>query len=503
MTPLRPDPNQPHNAPSAARLQAFRGEQRAPVPLHPRERALIVSAVVHLCFLPWAIGTRDAWSQFTVLGLGLVSFILSVLPRHYSGEYSPEGAFSISPIQRLIRFPVLWIGLLFVAYIVTQALNPAWARVSDGTAWWIEKRDHITWLPTGVEAPAARMNAWRVASVVASIWLLCSALWTGLSRRAGVMAVLTALVINGTVLGVVGILQQVTHTSLILWFIKVPVPHPVATFVYENHGGAYFNLITISAIGLMIWHMVRSQRRYVRSSPAPVFALMAITTAMLVFLTNSRASMVLLIAYLVVGAILFGIWRLYSYKDEGNRIVSILVACVTLSFIGAGAVYLNLGKSLSQLDTLLKPEVGEYINIRINAREATYELFKDKPLTGWGAGSFRHVFPQKQQFYPDIFYAGGDNVLFWDHAHNDYIQALAELGLIGFSLPLLALGWLVWRLWRLGGLGQPAFLLLVLGLCLTLAHSWMDFPLYNPAILTTFCAIWVLTVRWAELETQR
>lgn len=493
----------PPESPGSGLLKAFRGEQRAAVPIHPRERALVIVACIHLIFLPWAIGTRDAWSQFTVFGFGLISFVLALLPRHYEGEYSPEGEFRINPILRLIRFPVFWIGLLFIGYVLAQALNPAWARVSDGTAWWIEPRDHITWLPTSIEAPASRMNAWRMLSVYASIWLLGCALWTGLSRRTAVMGVLGVLVGNGALLGLIGVLQQVTHTEKILWFIKVPVSHPVATFVYENHGGAYFNLITIVAVGLMVWHLVRGQRRMVRSSPAPVFALLAITTGMLVFVSNSRASMILLIAYIVLGSILYGAWRMFGAREDGNRIVSILVACVTLAFVGAGAAYLNLSKSMAQLGTLFEPAVSDSIDFRISARKATYELFQDKPLTGWGAGSFRHVFPQKQQFYPDIFFAGGDSRLFWDHAHNDYIQALAELGVIGLSLPLLALGWLVWRLCRLGGLGQPAFLLLVLGLGLTLAHSWMDFPLYNPAILTTFCVVWILTVRWAELETQR
>lgn len=471
------------------------------MPIHPRERALVIVACAHLIFLPWAIGTRDAWAQFTVLGFGLVSFALALLPRHYSGDYSPEGEFRINPVLRLIRFPGFWIGLLFVGYVLAQAFNPSWARVSDGTAWWIEPRDHITWLPTSVEAPAARMNAWRMASVYASIWLLCSALWTGLSRRIAVMGVLGVLVANGALLGLIGVLQHVTHSAKILWFIEVPVKHPVATFVYENHGGAYFNLITVVAVGLMVWHLVRGQRRFVRSSPAPVFALLSITTGMLVFVSNSRASMILLVAYGVVGALLFGFWRLFGAKEEGNRTVSIIVACVTLAFVGAGAAYLNLGKSIAQLGTLFEPGVGEHIDFRISARKATYDLFQDEPLTGWGAGSFRHVFPQKQQFYPEIFYAGGDKHLFWDHAHNDYVQALAELGIIGLCLPLLALAWLVWRLCRLGGLGQPAFLLIVLGLGMTMAHSWMDFPLSNTAIVTTFCAVWVLTVRWAELET--
>lgn len=499
----RPLPPRDASAPGGELLKAFRGEMRAPVPIHPLERALVIAATVHLAFLPWAIGTRDVWSQFTVLGLALVCFVLSLLPRRYEGEYAPEGPYGIRTFPRLLRFPVFWLGLVFVGYVLTQALNPSWTRMSSGVVWWLESRDHISWLPTSVEAPVARMNAWRMLSVYASIWLLVCALWIGLSRRTAVMGLLTALVANGALLALVAVLQKVTRATEVLWFIKVPVKHPVGTFVYENHAGAYFNLLIVVAVGLMAWHLVRGQRRLVRSSPAPVYALAAILSGMVVFISNSRASMILLIAYVVGGALLYGCWRLFNRDEHGSRTVSILVACVTLSFVGAGAVYLNLGKSIDQLNALFSNSTKDYIDFRISARDATFDLFKEKPLTGWGAGSFRHAFPEKQQNYPAIFRANNRQVLFWDHAHNDYAQALAELGILGLSLPVLALGWLAVRLCRLGGLGQPAFLLTVLGLGVPLAHSWMDFPLYNPCILTTFCVVCVLTVRWAELETQR
>lgn len=130
------------------------------------------------------------------------------------------------------------------------------------------------------------------------------------------------------------------------------------------------------------------------------------------------------------------------------------------------------------------------------------ELVHVKPLTGWGAGSFRHVFPIKQQNHPMIHRAYG-RVLFWDHAHNDHVQALAELGILGLIAPALGLGWLIFRLLRADAPGQPSLFLLTIGLGLALAHGWVDFPLYNAAIFTTFAALWILLVRWADLESSR
>jgi hypothetical protein len=50
---------------------------------------------------------------------------------------------------------------------------------------------------------------------------------------------------------------------------------------------------------------------------------------------------------------------------------------------------------------------------------------------------------------------------------------------------------------------NPASFLIFLGLLQTLAHCWVDFNFYNPAILMTWCFLWPVLVRWTELEEAR
>ncbi len=488
--------------PKANIVQAFRGEVRAVVPLHSLERALVVVATIQLCFLPWAFGARTSWAQLVSLGLSILAFTLAMWPRRYDGELAPDGDFTLHTWPRLLRFPPFWLGLAFVAYIVIGALNPAYERVSNGSVWFLKPLEHVDWLPSGLDAPFDRMNAWRTLTIVAAVWLLACSLWTGITRRAAIHTILTALVVNGVALALLAILQKVTGAEKILWFVSGAPSYFHGTFYYKNHAAAYFDLIAVVTAGLMIWHHIRGLRHLERSSPSPVFAFGFIVIGACVFMSASRTGMILLAAYIVVLLTTYLVWRARRQAGPSNPILSGLAAVAVLGFIAAAAFFLNLDKSIDQFKRLTKEDKQWSIEARIQARDATYEMFLDQPLTGWGAGSFRHAFPSHQQNYPDIYRGPGRRYFFWEHAHNDYVQALAEFGVIGFAFPVLALLWLVAKLCRLGALGHPAFLLMLFGLGLPLAHSWVDFPLYNACILTTFAAITVMLVRWVELEVR-
>jgi O-antigen ligase len=489
--------------PKANIVQAFRGEVRVAVPLHPLEYALVVIVALHLCLLPWVMGARAPWAQVGSLVFAFIGFIIALWPRKYTGDLAPAGSFVLHPWSRLPKFPLFWLGLLFFAYVICQALNPAWERFSTGTVWFLKSKEHIDWLPTSIEAPFARMNAWRMLTIWGGAWLVVCALWMGLTRRISAHGIIIPVIINAAVIGFIAILQKMTGATKMLWFIDVPAAYFHGTFVYKNHAGAYFNLMIALTAGLLVWNHVRALRRLDRSSPAPVFAFGVILLSAVVFMSGSRTAMLLLAAYTVISFGIYIIWRARTQAvGQSNTFVSVFLALGCGAFIATAAYFLNLDQSIDQIKNAFNEGSKAAIDSRIQARDATYNLFRDEPLTGWGAGSFRHAFPIHQQNYPEIFRVNG-RIMSWDHAHNDYVQFIAEMGIIGALFPLLALGWVIVKLCRLNALSHPAFLVLIVGITLSLAHAWVDFPLYNCAIFTIFCAAWTLTLRWAELETNR
>jgi O-antigen ligase len=487
-----------HREPGA--LRTFRGEAKSARPSHPLETALLLVVAAWLCFLPWALGAMYVWGQGIALGLAVAGFALSVMKRRYGASISPTGAsFNLIMWPRLVRFPVFWLGLGFLAYIAIGGFNPAYYYNNDARGWWLAAGTPVKWLPAGVGAPFSGMNAWRVLFVYGGIWLLACAIWVGFTRRSTVVTLLTIVVANGTVLAVIGILQRVTEAKKVLWCISKPGLSFVSTLLYKNHAGAYFNLIVAASCVLMAWHFLRAARRMQRSSPAPIFAFCAIIGTLLVFLSNSRAAAILLAGFILMIVIGYFVWLLSGKQEAQNRIVGLLgPGCFAVLMIVA-CQFLNVENSLRRIERIFKEDQVNSVEWRQLARKATFRMAGDSPVYGWGAGSFRHVFPAYQRDYPMI-YKQGRHILHWEYAHNDYAQGFAELGLVGLLFPASMLGYWMVSFIRRGVLWRIPMLTGVAGLGLTLVHSWVDFQAHNPAVLGTWCLLWVIYGRWMQLE---
>jgi O-antigen ligase len=122
---------------------------------------------------------------------------------------------------------------------------------------------------------------------------------------------------------------------------------------------------------------------------------------------------------------------------------------------------------------------------RVRVSAATLDLWRAHPALGVGPGAFRSAFPAAKP---------AEVALFYDHAHNDWAQALAERGLIG-ALPWFAL-WvaaLVAALRALAKRRDPRLRGLALGTTMALgaaiAHGFVDF---NGQIPSNASWHWVL-----------
>ena len=130
-------------------------------PLHSQEIALVAITALHLSFLPWALGAMHPWSQLTSLALAVLGMLSALLPREDDTELNDAPRVRRWPARQLFAFPVFWLGLLFLGYLVIQGLNPAWRFLSNEDTWWLEPVAHISWLPSSVDAPFVRANSWR------------------------------------------------------------------------------------------------------------------------------------------------------------------------------------------------------------------------------------------------------------------------------------------------------------------------------------------------------
>ncbi len=500
------------------------GHKQRP-PLHPQEKWFLALLLTQLIFMPWAFGTMHSWSQLTALSLAAVGFIVALWPRVYGGEQAMlfsnqqaaasgqrsfahntepitpnrAGAYRLSPWPRLLRFPFFWLGLLLLAYIGLQAWNPSWIWTRNATSWWLVRVNDIEWLPTSIETPYARFNLWRQFIIYTTVWLTVCALWIGITRRRTLHVLLGVIVANACILGLVGFVQKASGVTKLLWLQEFPGAASFASFVYQNHAGAYFSLMGFAALGLAVWHFFEGRKRMARSTPAALWLIASLLLVFAVVFSLSRGAIISLTVFGLAAVIAVLILRFTSATQSTvPSIVPVLVALGVVGTVGWMVRQIDFSAVYYRFEQLSKLQANDpSVVSRQLAREAATEMLGDHWVRGVGAGGFRYLYPEYIKHKPMIYERGQ---YFWEHAHNDWLEIPIELGAAGSVLLLLAGGYWLARFWRGGGWRHPLVLMIALGAGQVMAHAVMDFPFQNPAIVVTWAALLVISLRWLELD---
>jgi len=113
---------------------------------------------------------------------------------------------------------------------------------------------------------------------------------------------------------------------------------------------------------------------------------------------------------------------------------------------------------------------------RASMRLDTWHIFREHPWTGTGLGTLQTVFPPYETLY---------DAKVVNHAHNDYLEALAETGIAGAACCAWFLGALFFRSLRRVLLQDKSFsaalhLSGLVGCTGFLVHGLVDFNLHIP-----------------------
>jgi len=488
----------------STQLPEFAGSGKGGMPgrpaLHPLEVTVVVLTSVHLCFLPWAFGTMDVWSQLMSLGFSVVGFTLVLLPRREERGFSNETVVITRPIARLRRFPVFWAGLVLLGYVAVQGGNPAWRFVSNDSAWWLEPIRAVPGLPAGIDAPFARSNPWRALVVGVSLWLLVCTVWSGFSRRRSYLALFTILAGNAFLVALLGVLQKLSGTGRIFWSFLPGNEAFMASFIYPNHAGPYLYLGAALGFGLAWRHYQRAHRGLEKIWSARLQTLTAVFTGAAVVFSYSRTSILMLFFFVAVVGGILATRRFWPGKSGGDHREFLPLGILLIGTLGFGLVSLRSEQVWKKFAPLAANPTA-VAQDRTVANRASVDMLRARWLLGWGAGCFRHGFPLFAQNYPAIYLSGTHGLKYWEHAHNDLLEFPIELGLLGM-LPVVAmLLWGAGRFYRCRSWTNPVSLAVALGCLLVFLHSGVDFVFQNPAVLFTWGVLFVSLSRWAELDT--
>jgi O-antigen ligase len=258
--------------------------------------------------------------------------------------------------------------------------------------------------------------------------------------------------------------QELTSNGKIFW-LHSPQFHGSIYGSYVNHdhyAGLMEMLVPIPFV-LSMGHLLRGGKR-------ALVGFCTVLMASTIFLSGSRGGMLAFVVEMVLFA------ALTLGKRQNPRIA--LGSMVVCFFILAMLVFLGKGQVLGRLGDL-----GP--GIRLDITKDSMRMFFERPIGGWGLGTFPTVYPSFRSFYTNLFV---------NEAHNDYAQLLVETGLIGFGLML----WFLVRLYRHGlptsrrwefRWGEAVSLASLLGCTGILLHSFVDFNLQIPANAAMFYAL--------------
>ena len=225
----------------------------------PREWAVFCTGGLTLAFTAWSLSGVRLWSLHVLLMGGLLTFLLAVMPlnRWWNGTDGQHG--NVRNLRRLLCFPVFWLSLAFIVYLLIQGLNPAWILMKNHSGWWVEEQVSIPWLPSSVMANYKTMNVFRVMASFGATYLLVCGLWVGLQRRLCVVLLLWMFLVSAVSMAIVAILQKFTGAESVLWTVQSPNVNFWGTFFYRNEAVAYLTVVMSISSALYFYHFPPAQ----------------------------------------------------------------------------------------------------------------------------------------------------------------------------------------------------------------------------------------------------
>jgi O-antigen ligase len=263
-----------------------------------------------------------------------------------------------------------------------------------------------------------------------------------------------------------GILQHLTFNGKLYWFREMRYGGvPFGPYVNRNHFAGFAELALPMALVPLLLGRVRRQRLI-------IVGILAVIPLSALLLSASRGGIISLGAELAFLALVLALRRTGGKHVVVGGIV-VMLALLTVSWLGVSEI-------LSRFSKLQTLEVTE--SKRSSMRHGAWHIFVDHPLLGTGLGTLQQVYPPYETLYD------GKIV---NHAHNDYLEALAETGLAGGLCCAWFVGALMFEALSFLQSGDTSFAS-TLRLCGftacwgLLVHSLVDFNLHIPSNLLLF-----------------
>lgn len=445
-----------------------------------------------LLFCPLAFGTVEPWSLAMMESLVVLAAALVFMGNLREGRAPFYEVPGIVPLALLGLFMLIQVIPLPPALV--KAVSPHTYGLYRETLGVVEPS---AWMSLSFSKKATLLEFFRFAAY-ALFYLLAIELLSDAKRLKGTVAACAAF---ASVLAFMSILQHFAAPERALWFRQVSAfATPFGPYVNKNHYAGYMSMVFPVLVALVLAYRPRVTYKPLREKVVQVFnqrrtsvhvilLFGALVVGTSVFLSLSRGGIIsLCLTTIALGTLLFardhrrGLWIIVVF--------TLLVLAV--GWFGWEAIFERFAG--------IRDKAGNIANLRMDLWKDTAAMIGKFPVFGSGFGSFETVYKG--------FATASTGGLVVDHAHNDYLELLAEGGFIGLALAAWFVGSVLLSTFRISPRRVEMYSVClafgsVAGMAALMMHGFFDFNLHIGANGLYFFFLAALAVTAAHTRLRK
>jgi len=459
-----------------------------------------------VCLLPLPFGGNVEWAIFIFEAFTLFLFLIYVFCRaRKSSVVHPEP----ERTQRVLTPPIFFLLAAFYLISLIQLIplpDEVVKFISPHSFLWRQTLSTTSLFEAGAfNLQTLSLSAWESAyeavkylSYAAFAFLLSESL----NSRKKVRIFSLILIGAGVFQAVYGLSEFFGGTNRIFtWVNRYYAGSAFGTFVNRDHYSAFLEMIFPLSLGYFLvsseYFLLRPgltfRQKIARFGQEKVqksllFILPPFIIGIGLFFSRCRSGIIIFVITFFLALMLLSLATISGRRATEKRLLKIVVLTVIL-----GVVIIGIGPILERF------AYGGFLDKnRLLFYSYTLHLIQDYPVLGCGLGTYAQAINA---------YLQKDFYVIVSHAHNDYLEMLAEAGLLGGGAIILA-AFLAFSLalkrWVKSqdplakGIGLGA----CLGVFAILFHSLTDFSLRMPGNAVTWLSLLVLSLK-APLEIGR